>query len=175
MRAAPHRAPPAMRNIYRGSPFYRRHWFIALLIVALDGFAHRTPPPITALLFATSIALFVLFVRRQGRLEFPMLHLELFRIERFSLAAATSLCSFTAQGLAVVALPFLYQVVFGYTPPFNMTGQPSLSLPLGMSSDKMPIGMMFTSRYSDEATLFRLAAQLEQARPWHDRRPMVWG
>jgi len=65
--------------------------------------------------------------------------------------------------------------VFGYTPPFNMTGQPSLSLPLGLSSDKLPIGMMFTARYSDEATLFRLAAQLEQARPWHDRRPMVWG
>jgi amidase len=65
--------------------------------------------------------------------------------------------------------------VFGYTPPFNMTGQPSLSLPLGLSSDKLPIGMMFTSRYSDEATLFRLAAQLEQARPWQDRRPMVWG
>jgi amidase len=46
---------------------------------------------------------------------------------------------------------------------------------MGMSSDKLPIGMMFTARYSDEATLFRLAAQLEQASPWRDRRPMVWG
>jgi amidase len=65
--------------------------------------------------------------------------------------------------------------IFGYTPPFNMTGQPSLSLPLGISSDALPIGMMFTGRYSDEATLYRLAAQLEEARPWHDRRPQVWG
>jgi amidase len=65
--------------------------------------------------------------------------------------------------------------VFGYTPPFNMTGQPSLSLPLGMSKDKLPIGMMFTARYGDEATLFRLAAQLEQARPWLERRPPIWG
>lgn len=65
--------------------------------------------------------------------------------------------------------------VFGYTPPFNITGQPSMSLPLGMSSDKLPIGMMFTGRYSDDATLFRLAAQLEQARPWIDRKPAVWG
>ena len=65
--------------------------------------------------------------------------------------------------------------VFGYTPPWNMTGQPSFSLPLGMSSDKLPIGMMFTGRYGDEATLFRLAAQLEQARPWSGRRPPVWG
>jgi amidase len=65
--------------------------------------------------------------------------------------------------------------VFGYTPPFNITGQPSISLPLGMSSDALPIGMMFTARHSDEATLFRLAAQLEQALPWKDRKAPVWG
>lgn len=65
--------------------------------------------------------------------------------------------------------------VFGYTPPFNMTGQPSMSLPLGMSATGLPIGMMFTGRYGDEATLFRLAAQLEQAKPWIDRRPSVFG
>lgn len=65
--------------------------------------------------------------------------------------------------------------VFGYTPPYNMTGQPSLSLPMGMSSDGLPIGMMFTGRMSDEATLYRLAAQLEEARPWAGRRPQVWG
>ena len=64
--------------------------------------------------------------------------------------------------------------VFGYTPPFNMTGQPSISLPLGMSAGNLPIGMMFTGRYSDEATLFRLAAQLEQAMPWRDRRAPGW-
>ena len=65
--------------------------------------------------------------------------------------------------------------IFGYTPPFNMTGQPSISLPLGMSAGKLPIGMMFTGRYADEATLYRLAAQLEEARPWIDRTPPIWG
>ena len=35
--------------------------------------------------------------------------------------------------------------------------------------------MMFTARYADEATLFRLAAQLEEACPWRDKRPPVWG
>jgi amidase len=65
--------------------------------------------------------------------------------------------------------------VFGYTPPYNMTGQPSLSLPMGMSSTGLPIGMMFTGRYGDEATLYRLAAQLEEARPWAGRRPQIWG
>jgi amidase len=60
---------------------------------------------------------------------------------------------------------------FGFTPPFNTTGQPSIALPLGTSGDGLPIGMMFTARYGEEATLFRLAAQLEQAMPWAERRP----
>ena len=61
--------------------------------------------------------------------------------------------------------------VFGYTPPFNMTGQPSVSLPLAWSADGLPIGMMFTGRYADEATLLNLATQLEEAMPWAQRRP----
>ena len=63
---------------------------------------------------------------------------------------------------------------FPFTPPFNFTGQPSLSLPLAQSASGLPLGMMFTGRYADEATLFRLAAQLEVAMPWKDRRPAVW-
>ena len=65
--------------------------------------------------------------------------------------------------------------VFPYTPPFNVSGQPSISLPLAMSASGLPIGMMFTARYADEATLFRLAGQLEKEAPWKDRRPAVWG
>jgi amidase len=64
---------------------------------------------------------------------------------------------------------------FGFTPPFNFTGQPAISLPLGWSADGLPIGMMFAARYADEATLFRLAARLEEAMPWASRRPPVWG
>lgn len=64
---------------------------------------------------------------------------------------------------------------FGFTPPFNVTGQPSLSLPLHQSADNLPIGMMFTARYGDEATLFRLAGQLEKEIPWSGRRPPIWG
>ena len=66
------------------------------------------------------------------------------------------------------------RITFGFTPPFNMTGQPSLSLPLGQSQDNLPIGMMFTARYADDATLLRLAAQLEKEMPWKDRKPPIW-
>jgi amidase len=65
--------------------------------------------------------------------------------------------------------------LFLYPPPANITGQPSLSLPLGMSRDGLPIGMLFTGRFGDEATLFRLAAQIEAAHPWIARRPPIWG
>lgn len=63
---------------------------------------------------------------------------------------------------------------FGFTPPFNLTGQPSLSLPLHQSESNLPIAMMFTARYGDEATLFRLAGQLEKEMPWIGRKPPVW-
>lgn len=64
--------------------------------------------------------------------------------------------------------------MFPFAALFNFTGQPSLSLPLGMSAQGLPIGMMFTGRYADEATLYRLAGQLEKELPWALRRPQVW-
>ncbi len=56
---------------------------------------------------------------------------------------------------------------------FNMSGQPSMSVPLAWSKSGLPLGMMFSARFGDEATLFRLAAQLEQERPWKNRKPPV--
>ncbi len=65
--------------------------------------------------------------------------------------------------------------VFPFTPPQNFTGQPAMSVPVGRDSHGLPIGMMFAGQYGDEATLFRLAAQLEHAHPWQKERPALWG
>lgn len=61
-----------------------------------------------------------------------------------------------------------------YTPLVNATGQPAMNVPLFWNQDGLPIGTHFVGRFGDEATLFRLAAQLERARPWANRRPAVW-
>ncbi|MFP5220422.1 MAG: amidase [Actinomycetes bacterium] len=61
-----------------------------------------------------------------------------------------------------------------FTAVYNTTGQPAASLPLHWTPDGLPVGVMLVGRPADELTLFRLSAQLEQARPWRDRHPELW-
>ena len=66
--------------------------------------------------------------------------------------------------------------VFAFSPFtvwFNLTGQPGLMLPLGQSQGGLPLAVQLVGRYGDEATLFRLGAQLESARPWFGRKPAL--
>jgi amidase len=58
-----------------------------------------------------------------------------------------------------------------YTALYNATGQPSMSVPLHWTPDGLPIGVLFSGRFGEDATLFRLAAQLERVQPWAGRMP----
>jgi amidase len=60
------------------------------------------------------------------------------------------------------------------TPLQNATGQPGISLPLHWAANGLPVGLHFAGRFGDEATLLRLASQLETATPWANRHPPIW-
>jgi len=73
-------------------------------------------------------------------------------------------------------LSHIAPILRGYMPAtsmFNMSGQPAMSVPLAWNAAGLPLGMMFAARFGDEATLFRLAAQLERERPWKNKLPAV--
>lgn len=58
-----------------------------------------------------------------------------------------------------------------FTAPFNLTGQPAISIPAGFGSDGLPLSVQLVGRHGAEDTLYSLAGQIEAARPWADRRP----
>ncbi len=66
-----------------------------------------------------------------------------------------------------------YMDFVGFTYPYNCTGQPAISLPLGVDSSGLPIGVQLVGPPHGEAVILGLAAQLEQARPWNGRRPRL--
>ncbi|ESY41505.1 MULTISPECIES: amidase [unclassified Mesorhizobium] len=75
---------------------------------------------------------------------------------------------------AVSAEEWIEKAYMGcHRPIFNITGQPAVSLPLAQSADGLPIGLQIVGRFGDEATLVRVARDLEEARPWRDRQPTV--
>lgn len=66
-----------------------------------------------------------------------------------------------------------YASMAAFTSPFNLTGQPAVSVPMGVDQDGLPRSVQLVGRPGDEATLIRLAAQIERARPWAGLRPPI--
>jgi amidase len=56
---------------------------------------------------------------------------------------------------------------------FNVTGQPAIAIPMGRTGSGLPLSVQLVGRYADDATVFRIAAQIEAARPWTDMRPAL--
>jgi len=84
-----------------------------LLVTAVDGVGQGVNPLLAGLEFAFAIAAGTVFIRRQFRLGAPMLPVDLFRKPIFALSVGTSICTYAAQSLAYVSLPFYFQYVGG--------------------------------------------------------------
>jgi amidase len=100
------------------------------------------------------------------------------QVQGFDAVAIKILGSLNAGGLlnAFKMLDSAAEDVYDFIPytiPFNVTGHPAMSVPLFWNDDGLPVGTHFVGQYGDEASLFRLASQLEQAQPWADRLPPV--
>jgi DHA2 family multidrug resistance protein-like MFS transporter len=110
-RALP-RMPPSQHRFDVASAVLSALTF-GLLVIGVDGIGHGHGPVVVAIEFAAAIIFGVLLVRRQQGLAYPILPVDLFRRLPFSLAILTSMCSFGAQTITMVTLPFFLQDVAG--------------------------------------------------------------
>jgi DHA2 family multidrug resistance protein-like MFS transporter len=122
---------------------------VGLLIVGLDAFADPDTRGLAAAAIAASVGVGIVFVRTQIRLAAPLLPLDLLRIPAFALSMVASICSFAAQMIAYVALPFYFHDALGFSETrtgFLMTPWPlaiaAMSPFAGRLADRVPPGLL---------------------------------
>src|SRR6478735_4074417 len=122
---------------------------LGLFLVGIGSAAHQAPPALVGLELGAAVLLGWIMIRRDADHPAPMLPVDLFRRPMFALSAATSVCSFSVQGLAFVALPFYFEDVLMRTQVetgFFMTPWPlvvAIMAPIGgRLSDRYPVGIL---------------------------------
>jgi DHA2 family multidrug resistance protein-like MFS transporter len=122
---------------------------LGLLMLGIGSAAHHARPELVSLELAVAVVLGWVVIRRQADHPAPMLPIDLFRRPLFALSAATSICSFTVQGLAFVSLPFYFEDILGRSQVetgFFMTPWPlvvAVMAPIaGRLSDRYPAGIL---------------------------------
>jgi DHA2 family multidrug resistance protein-like MFS transporter len=142
------RNPPAGHRFDKGSAVLNALTF-GLLLIGFNGLAHGANPFLVAgELAAGAVAGFV-FVRRQQGLAAPMLPVDLFGLPAFALSIATSICTYAAQTIAQISLPFFFQVVGGVSQAMvglMLTPWPAVIMIVapvsGRLSDRYPAGLL---------------------------------
>ena len=116
LRAVPHN-PALKREPFDYAGAVLSAVALGALVMAADAFTHQGNSDLITALIYGGIAIFtgMAFIWVQRRATKPLLPLKMFASSRFSLAALTSLASFVSQGITFIALPFLFQSVYGYS------------------------------------------------------------
>jgi DHA2 family multidrug resistance protein-like MFS transporter len=140
---------PRSGNRFDGTSALLNAATFGLLVFSVGEIAHGERPFLTATELLGAVGFGIALVRRQLRLSAPLLPVDLFQRPIFALSAATAICSFAAQGLAYVALPFLFQDVLGHSQVETgllMTPWPvvvAIMAPIaGGLSDRYPAGLL---------------------------------
>lgn len=120
-----------------------------LIFYSLGSFARKGDIPTNICMLAAGITVGVFYVRRQLHHELPMLPVDLFRIKLYSLSIATSVCSFIAQNMAMISLPFLFLNRFGFSEITTGLLMTPWSLATMITS---PIAARFVERHNPGAT-----------------------
>ena len=161
-------------------PFFETLWYSYATLVPIDPAQEDVLLPLTRYLRGRGLA------TKAADLIFAQAYLQ--AITRAAVATLGAYDAILSPTLAMLPRPvgwfdevdpaenFERQKRFTpFTATYNVSGQPAVNVPLYWTAEGLPVGVMLAGRMGEEGTLISLSAQLEEARPWKDRHPPLWG